>query len=111
MVPVVVTCAWVVCVRCAEPLNEVVIEIQDDRAANQALEPNQDERFFNKLEDDVSRIIQQEKRREQFVNSQGQEVNTSTEHEQVSRVCKKLDGVNDTSGVYCCSVFILLLLL
>ncbi|XP_008334897.1 G kinase-anchoring protein 1 [Cynoglossus semilaevis] len=58
---------------------------EDDRAANQALEPNQDERFFNKLEDDVSRIIQQEKRREQFVNSQGQEVNTSTEHEQDPR--------------------------
>uniref|UniRef100_A0A3B4WIV7 G kinase anchoring protein 1 n=1 Tax=Seriola lalandi dorsalis TaxID=1841481 RepID=A0A3B4WIV7_SERLL len=40
-----------------------------------------EERFFNKLEDDVSRIIQQEKRREQYANSQGQEVNTSTEHE------------------------------
>ncbi|XP_068167578.1 G kinase-anchoring protein 1 [Antennarius striatus] len=41
----------------------------------------QEERFFNKLEDDVSRIIQQEKRREQYSNSQAPEINTSTEHE------------------------------
>ncbi|KAG8011960.1 G kinase-anchoring protein 1 [Nibea albiflora] len=54
---------------------------QDARAANLALGVGQEERFFNKLEDDVSRIIQQEKRREQYTNSQGQEVNTSTEHE------------------------------
>uniref|UniRef100_A0A3Q3JJG0 G kinase-anchoring protein 1 n=1 Tax=Monopterus albus TaxID=43700 RepID=A0A3Q3JJG0_MONAL len=54
---------------------------EDTRAANPALGIGQEERFFNKLEDDVSRIIQQEKRREQYSNSQGQEVNTSTEHE------------------------------
>ncbi|XP_044052155.1 G kinase-anchoring protein 1 isoform X2 [Siniperca chuatsi] len=56
-------------------------EKEDTRTANVALAVGQEERFFNKLEDDVSRIIQQEKRREQYVNSQGQEVNTSTEHE------------------------------
>ncbi|XP_056231243.1 G kinase-anchoring protein 1 isoform X2 [Seriola aureovittata] len=56
-------------------------EKEDARAANLALGIGQEERFFNKLEDDVSRIIQQEKRREQYANSQGQEVNTSTEHE------------------------------
>ncbi|KAG7223456.1 hypothetical protein INR49_015560 [Caranx melampygus] len=56
-------------------------EKEDARAANLALGIGQEERFFNKLEDDVCRIIQQEKRREQYANSQGQEVNTSTEHE------------------------------
>uniref|UniRef100_A0A1A7WKI6 G kinase anchoring protein 1 n=1 Tax=Iconisemion striatum TaxID=60296 RepID=A0A1A7WKI6_9TELE len=56
-------------------------EKEDPRVANVALGTGQEERFFNKLEDDVSRIIQREKRREQYVNSQGQEVNTSTEHE------------------------------
>ncbi|XP_073323384.1 G kinase-anchoring protein 1 isoform X2 [Pagrus major] len=56
-------------------------EKEDARSANLALGLGQDERFFNKLEDDVTRIIQQEKRREQYANSQGQEVNTSTEHE------------------------------
>ncbi|XP_071339247.1 G kinase-anchoring protein 1 isoform X2 [Trachinotus anak] len=56
-------------------------EKEDARAANLALGIGQEERFFNKLEDDVSRIIQQEKRREQYTNSQGQEINTSTEHE------------------------------
>ncbi|KAM7416798.1 hypothetical protein PAMA_018728 [Pampus argenteus] len=56
-------------------------EKEDARAANPALGVGQEERFFNKLEDDVSRIIQREKRREQYSNSQGQEVNTSTEHE------------------------------
>lgn len=65
--------------------NADLIPIQDARAANLALGVGQEERFFNKLEDDVSRIIQQEKRREQYTNSQGQEVNTSTEHEPVSR--------------------------
>ncbi|XP_035022678.1 G kinase-anchoring protein 1 isoform X2 [Hippoglossus stenolepis] len=54
---------------------------EDAKAANLALGNGQDERFFNKLEDDVSRIIQQEKRREQYTSNQGQEVNTSTEHE------------------------------
>jgi len=57
---------------------------QDTRVANLALGIGQEERFFNKLEDDVSRIVQREKRREQYTNSQGQEVNTSTEHEPVS---------------------------
>ncbi|XP_040012360.1 G kinase-anchoring protein 1 isoform X1 [Xiphias gladius] len=56
-------------------------EKEDTRAANLALGLGQEERFFNKLEDDVSRIIQREKRREQYANSQGQEVSTSTEHE------------------------------
>ncbi|XP_061116876.1 G kinase-anchoring protein 1 [Conger conger] len=40
-----------------------------------------DDRFFNKLEDDVSKIVLREKRREQFSNSSGLEVTTSTEHE------------------------------
>ena len=62
-----------------------LIPLQDARLANLALGVGPEERFFNKLEDDVSRIIQQEKRREQYSNSQGQEVNTSTEHEPVSR--------------------------
>ncbi|XP_060894839.1 G kinase-anchoring protein 1 isoform X1 [Labrus mixtus] len=56
-------------------------EKDDARAANLVLGGGQEERFFNKLEDDVSRIVLQEKRREQYTNSQGQEVNTSTEHE------------------------------
>ncbi|KAF6729560.1 G kinase-anchoring protein 1 [Oryzias melastigma] len=54
---------------------------EDTRVANPALGVGQEERFFNKLEDDVSRIVQREKRREQFTGSQGQEVSTSTEHE------------------------------
>ncbi|XP_053181322.1 G kinase-anchoring protein 1 isoform X2 [Scomber japonicus] len=56
-------------------------EKEDGRPANTELGVGQEERFFNKLEDDVSRIIQREKRREQYSNNQGQEVNTSTEHE------------------------------
>ncbi|KAM4616402.1 G kinase-anchoring protein 1 [Polymixia lowei] len=56
-------------------------EKEEARAVNVTLGAGQEERFFNKLEDDVSRIIQREKRREQYANSQGQEVNTSTEHE------------------------------
>ncbi|XP_035514984.1 G kinase-anchoring protein 1 isoform X3 [Morone saxatilis] len=56
-------------------------EKEDARAANLALGVGQEERFFNKLEDDVTRIVQQEKRREQYSNNHGQEVNTSTEHE------------------------------
>ncbi|KAM9857836.1 G kinase-anchoring protein 1 isoform 2-T2 [Aulostomus maculatus] len=56
-------------------------EKEEARVANPALGTVQEERFFNKLEDDVTRIIQREKRREQYANSQGQEVNTSTEHE------------------------------
>uniref|UniRef100_A0A8C5ENW9 G kinase anchoring protein 1 n=1 Tax=Gouania willdenowi TaxID=441366 RepID=A0A8C5ENW9_GOUWI len=60
-------------------------DFQDPRAVNVALSVGQDERFFNKLEDDVSRIVQREKRREQFTNNHGQEVNVSTEHEQDPR--------------------------
>lgn len=64
--------------------NTDLIHTQDTRVANPALGVGQEDRFFNKLEDDVSRIIQQEKRREQYANSHGHEVNTSTEHEPVS---------------------------
>ncbi|XP_068560242.1 G kinase-anchoring protein 1 isoform X2 [Cebidichthys violaceus] len=56
-------------------------EKEDARVANLALGLGQEERFFNKLEDDVTRIVQQEKRREQYTNSHGQEVATTTEHE------------------------------
>ncbi|XP_075955325.1 G kinase-anchoring protein 1 isoform X1 [Anarhichas minor] len=56
-------------------------EKEDARVANVALGLGQEERFFNKLEDDVTRIVQQEKRREQFTNSHGQEVAITTEHE------------------------------
>ncbi|XP_075875712.1 G kinase-anchoring protein 1 [Nelusetta ayraudi] len=56
-------------------------EKEDARTANVALGAGQEERFFNKLEDDVSRIIQQEKRREQYTNSHSHEVITSAEHE------------------------------
>lgn len=56
-------------------------EKEDARVANVALGVGQEERFFNKLEDDVTRIIQQEKRREQYTNNHGQEVITSTEPE------------------------------
>ncbi|XP_027890716.1 G kinase-anchoring protein 1 isoform X1 [Xiphophorus couchianus] len=54
---------------------------EDTRGTNLAPGNRQEERFFNKVEDDMSRIIQREKRLEQFVSSPGQEVNTSTEHE------------------------------
>ncbi|XP_023834459.1 G kinase-anchoring protein 1 [Salvelinus sp. IW2-2015] len=40
-----------------------------------------EDKFFNKLEDDVSKIVQKEKRREQFSNGTDAEVTTSTEHE------------------------------
>ncbi|KAJ8413922.1 hypothetical protein AAFF_G00065200 [Aldrovandia affinis] len=40
-----------------------------------------DDRFFNKLEDDVSKIVLREKRREHFSNGSGLEVTTSSEHE------------------------------
>ncbi|KAF7668113.1 hypothetical protein LDENG_00029310 [Lucifuga dentata] len=56
-------------------------EKEEARVANIALGTGQEDRFFNKLEDDVSRIIQRERRREQYSNNQGQEVSTSTEHE------------------------------
>ncbi|KAK5871099.1 hypothetical protein PBY51_003999 [Eleginops maclovinus] len=64
----------------AEHLNKKQ-EKEDARVANLALGNGPEERFFNKVEDDIARIVQQEKRREQFTNSQGQEVITSTEHE------------------------------
>uniref|UniRef100_A0A3B5L2Y1 G kinase anchoring protein 1 n=1 Tax=Xiphophorus couchianus TaxID=32473 RepID=A0A3B5L2Y1_9TELE len=59
------------------------VSLQDFQAEGTNLAPGnrQEERFFNKVEDDMSRIIQREKRLEQFVSSPGQEVNTSTEHE------------------------------
>ncbi|XP_030637916.1 G kinase-anchoring protein 1 [Chanos chanos] len=41
-----------------------------------------DDKFFARLEDDVSRTVQRDKRREQYINSHGLEVNTSSEHEQ-----------------------------
>ncbi|KAF7694996.1 G kinase-anchoring protein 1 isoform X1 [Silurus meridionalis] len=41
-----------------------------------------EKRFFNQLEDDVNRIVQRDKRREQYSCSTGQEVNTSSEQEQ-----------------------------
>lgn len=42
-----------------------------------------DNKFFNRLENDVSRIVQCDKRRKQYSNSAGHEVNTSSEQEQV----------------------------
>ncbi|XP_055024388.1 G kinase-anchoring protein 1 isoform X2 [Misgurnus anguillicaudatus] len=44
--------------------------------------PLRDEKFFNRLEDDVSKIVQRDRRREQFSSSAGHEVNTSSEQEQ-----------------------------
>uniref|UniRef100_A0A671T224 G kinase-anchoring protein 1-like n=1 Tax=Sinocyclocheilus anshuiensis TaxID=1608454 RepID=A0A671T224_9TELE len=41
-----------------------------------------EDKFFNQLEDDVSRIVQRDKHREQYSNSAGHEVNTSSEQEQ-----------------------------
>ncbi|KAI7797373.1 G kinase-anchoring protein 1 [Triplophysa rosa] len=41
-----------------------------------------DDKFFNRLEDDVSRIVQRDKRIEQYSNGAGHEVNTSSEQEQ-----------------------------
>ncbi|XP_033946707.1 G kinase-anchoring protein 1 isoform X3 [Pseudochaenichthys georgianus] len=63
----------------AEHLNKKQ-EKEDASVANVVLGNGQEERFFNKVEDDVTRIVQQEKRRELFT-SQGQEVITSTDHE------------------------------
>ncbi|XP_043102296.1 G kinase-anchoring protein 1 [Puntigrus tetrazona] len=51
----------------------------DREAVNPAL---RDDKFFNQLEDDVSRIVQRDKRREQYSTSAGHEVNTSSEQEQ-----------------------------
>ncbi|XP_060737781.1 G kinase-anchoring protein 1 isoform X1 [Tachysurus vachellii] len=46
-----------------------------------------EKRFFNQLEDDVNRIVQRDKRREQYSCSAGQEVNTSSEQEQKKEFC------------------------
>ncbi|KAM4578167.1 G kinase-anchoring protein 1 isoform 3-T3 [Fundulus diaphanus] len=58
---------------------------EETRGTNVASGVGQEERFFNKVEDDVSRIIQREKRLEQYVNSPGPEVNTPTEPERDPR--------------------------
>ncbi|XP_019722641.1 G kinase-anchoring protein 1 isoform X2 [Hippocampus comes] len=52
---------------------------EKEEAANSALGLGQEERFFNKLEDDVSRIIQREKKRKQYNGRH--EGDASTEHE------------------------------
>ncbi|KAM6965449.1 G kinase-anchoring protein 1 [Aplochiton taeniatus] len=44
-------------------------------------EVDQKMQFFNTLEDDVSKIVQREKRREQFSNSQYQQCSASSEYE------------------------------
>ncbi|XP_048099223.1 G kinase-anchoring protein 1 isoform X2 [Alosa alosa] len=54
-------------------------EKEESKAVNV---PAHDDKFFDKLENEVSRIVQRDKRREQFSNSAGQEVNTSSEYEQ-----------------------------
>uniref|UniRef100_A0A8C1U9T9 G kinase anchoring protein 1 n=1 Tax=Cyprinus carpio TaxID=7962 RepID=A0A8C1U9T9_CYPCA len=51
----------------------------DREPVNPAL---RDDKFFNQLEDDVSQIVQRDKRREQYSNSASHEVNTSSEQEQ-----------------------------
>ncbi|XP_054630412.1 G kinase-anchoring protein 1 isoform X2 [Dunckerocampus dactyliophorus] len=56
-------------------------EKEEAGAATSALGLGQEERFFNKLTDDVSRIIQREKRREQYSSGHGQEGDASAEHE------------------------------
>ncbi|XP_049572724.1 G kinase-anchoring protein 1 isoform X3 [Syngnathus scovelli] len=48
---------------------------KEQEASNSALGLGQEERFFNKLEDDLSRIVQQERRRKQYNGD------TSAEHE------------------------------
>ncbi|XP_037114751.1 G kinase-anchoring protein 1 isoform X1 [Syngnathus acus] len=48
---------------------------EKEEASNTALGLGQEERFFNKLEDDLSRIVQQERRRKQYNGD------TSAEHE------------------------------
>uniref|UniRef100_A0A8C1ISI8 G kinase anchoring protein 1 n=1 Tax=Cyprinus carpio TaxID=7962 RepID=A0A8C1ISI8_CYPCA len=52
----------------------------DREPVNPAL---RDDKFFNQLEDDVSQIVQRDKRREQYSNSASHEVNTSSEQEQI----------------------------
>nr|XP_057927671.1 G kinase-anchoring protein 1 isoform X2 [Doryrhamphus excisus] len=56
-------------------------EKEEAVAATSALRLGQEERFFNKLTDDVNRIIQREKRREQYSSAHGQEGDASAEHE------------------------------
>uniref|UniRef100_A0A673HEG8 G kinase anchoring protein 1 n=1 Tax=Sinocyclocheilus rhinocerous TaxID=307959 RepID=A0A673HEG8_9TELE len=46
-----------------------------------------EDKFFNQLEDDVSRIVQRDKHREQYSNSDGHEVNTSSEQEVKISAC------------------------
>ncbi|XP_063051169.1 G kinase-anchoring protein 1 isoform X2 [Engraulis encrasicolus] len=53
-------------------------EKEEPKAANPT---PRDDKFFDKLESEVSQIVQRDKRREQFSNSAGQEVNTSSEYE------------------------------
>ncbi|XP_017551935.1 G kinase-anchoring protein 1 isoform X1 [Pygocentrus nattereri] len=56
---------------------------RQEREESKLLNPAaREERFFNQLEDDVSRIVQRDKRREQYSSSAGHEVNTSSEQEQ-----------------------------
>ncbi|KAB5567752.1 hypothetical protein PHYPO_G00236460 [Pangasianodon hypophthalmus] len=54
-------------------------EREEPKPANTAVH---EKKFFNQLEDDVNRIVQRDKRREQYSCSAGQEVNTSSEQEQ-----------------------------
>ncbi|KAM8866230.1 G kinase-anchoring protein 1 [Synchiropus picturatus] len=54
-------------------------EKEDSRSGVPGTGTGPDERFFNKLEDDVTRIIQREKRLEQYSNSQGQEATPEPE--------------------------------
>ncbi|MCI4381171.1 hypothetical protein PGIGA_G00248570 [Pangasianodon gigas] len=54
-------------------------EREEPKPANTAVH---EKKFFNQLEDDVNRIVQRDKRREQYSCSADQEVNTSSEQEQ-----------------------------
>ncbi|XP_060787392.1 G kinase-anchoring protein 1 isoform X2 [Neoarius graeffei] len=54
-------------------------EREEPKPANPSVH---EKRFFNQLEDDVNRIVQRDKRREQYSCSAGQELNTSSEQEQ-----------------------------
>ncbi|TRY99449.1 hypothetical protein DNTS_022995 [Danionella cerebrum] len=60
---------------------------QDDQSSKkperEAVNPAlRGDRFFNQLEDDVSKIVQRDKRREQYSSSAGHEASTSSEQEQ-----------------------------
>ncbi|XP_061757387.1 G kinase-anchoring protein 1 isoform X2 [Nerophis ophidion] len=63
----------------AEGSGDSLSRRQEKEEAPSALGLGQEERFFNKLTDDVTRIIQREKRREQY--SGGHEGDASAEHE------------------------------